>query len=331
MTRRAGKPRQPKLTAPAQSTHGRHLGKDTATSQSGKTRVRRPIKLSLQLPAEIASFFQCVREGVLRAAAAFSNQVEVSFVSYPRLGEGDIPPFQHALEQGVRGIIIAPGHPLQIAPWIKRALRKRVAVVCVVTDAPGTARLTAVTPDHYASGSLVGELLHRILPQGGRLAVITGELATFDHAEKLRGLLAGLQMGGGRVVISSVFEAHDDLSLAYQQTRELLRHNHKIDAVYVSTANSMGVIEAAREVDPGGRVAIVTTDLFPDLVPFIRSGRVLATVHQRPVTQGRLAFEALYQYLAEDKQPPPVIKLAPNLVLRSNLDISMHSKPWEWE
>src|SRR5260370_34598339 len=111
----------------------------------------------------------------------------------------------------------------------------------------------------------------------------------------------------------------------------MVRNNEKIDVCYVSAANWMGVVEAAREVDPGGRVAIVTTDLFPDLVPFIRSGRVLATVHQRPVTQGRLAFETLYQYLAEDKQPPPVIKLAPNLIMRSNLDISMDSKPWEWE
>lgn len=56
-------------------------------------------------------------------------------------------------------------------------------------------------------------------------------------------------------------------------------------------------------------------------MPLIRSGRVLATVHQRPLTQGRLAFQSLYQFLVEGTCPIPKIRVAPHVVMGSNLDL----------
>ena len=57
------------------------------------------------------------------------------------------------------------------------------------------------------------------------------------------------------------------------------------------------------------------------LVPLIRSGRVLATIHQRPLTQGRMAFQALYKFLVEGQCPLPRIRVAPHIVMNSNLDL----------
>jgi LacI family transcriptional regulator len=66
---------------------------------------------------------------------------------------------------------------------------------------------------------------------------------------------------------------------------------------------------------------VVTTDLFPALVPRIRKGHVAATIYQRPVSQGRLALQALYQFLLNGTKPPARIKVVPHVVMRSNLDL----------
>jgi len=92
-------------------------------------------------------------------------------------------------------------------------------------------------------------------------------------------------------------------------------------ALYVTTANSLPVIEAIANNGRADRITAVTTDLFPALLPLIRSGRVLATIYQRPQTQGRLAFQSLYQFLLERKYPAATIKVAPHIVMRSNLDL----------
>jgi len=270
-----------------------------------------------------------VRSGIRNASGPFETGVDLCFRNHPVLGEGDAELLQEALEDGSKGIIIAPGHPAQLKGWIRKAAQKRIPVVCVATDAPGTERLTAVSADPLTSGAIVAELLCRMVPGKGTVAVLTGDLSTCDHSEKVRGFESSLALADGRLKVSAVIESHDDENAAYSQVRELLLHDRRLLAIYVSTANSLGVIRAVDEIDPERRLAVITTDLFPQLVPLLRSGKVLATINQRPQTQGRVAFEALYHFLVEGKCPPARIKLNPHIVMRSNLDLFVERAPGE--
>jgi LacI family transcriptional regulator len=281
----------------------------------------RQVRLSVNLPAKIASFFDSVRAGIIEASGPFEAGVALCFRSHPTLGEADEALFEQALADESKGIIIAPGHPATLKPWIHRAGQRGVPVVCVATDAPGTDRLTCVSADPFISGGLVGELLSRMAPSPGAVAVMTGDLSTFDHAEKVRGFKNSLHSIGSPLVLSTVLESHDDENAAYEQTRDLVEKERQLKAIYVSTANSIGVIRALEELDPECRLAVITTDLFPQIVPFVKSGRILATIHQRPEAQGRLSFEALYNFLVEGKRPPTRINLNPHVVMRSNLDL----------
>jgi len=279
----------------------------------------RQVRLSVNLPAKIASFFESVREGIIEASGPFAAAVELCFRSHPALGEADEVLFQEALEDESKGIIISPGHPAKLKSWIHQAAKRRIPVVCVATDAPGTDRLTCVSADPFISGGMVGELLSRMAPGSGTVAVLTGDLSTFDHSEKLRGFKNSLASINSSLALSAVLESHDDESAAYEQARRLVLHERQLKAIYVSTANSVGVVRALEELDPECRLALITTDLFPQMVPFIKSGRILATIHQRPVAQGKLSFEALYRFLVEGKSPQRSIKLNPHVVMRSNL------------
>lgn len=281
----------------------------------------RQIRVSVNLPARIASFFDAVRGGIRDASSPFLAGVDLQFRTHPALGEGDEDLFREALEDSSKGIIIAPGRPSQLKQWIRRAAQRRIPVVCVSTDAPSTERLTAVSADPFVSGALVAEFLHLTVREPGTIGVFTGDLSTIDHAEKVRGFKQSLNSLNGSLRLSGVIETHDDEGAAYSQTRKLLARDRSLRALYVSTANSLTVIQALEEMDPEHRIAVVTTDLFLPLVPFLKSGRILATIYQRPEAQGRMAFEALYKFLAEGKCPPHQIKLNPHIVMRSNLEL----------
>jgi LacI family transcriptional regulator len=69
------------------------------------------------------------------------------------------------------------------------------------------------------------------------------------------------------------------------------------------------------------KIQVVTTDLFPEQVPLIEAGKILATIYQRPFTRGRIALETLLWFLTKKIEPVSTIKLAPHLVLRSNLTL----------
>jgi LacI family transcriptional regulator len=289
---------------------------------------RKQLRIAVHLPQEIALFWDSLREGIREAAAPFAPALQVDFRSYPRLGEGDRPLFEQALREGANGFIIAPGNPVALRACLRKAARRSIPVVCVVTDAPDTQRLTTVSADPFTVGAVAGELLSRYMPLGGRIAFFTGWLGTQDHAEKLRGFEASLKATRGRPVrVAAVVEAHDDPREGYRRALKLLRANRDLNGIYVSTVNSLPVLQAAEQAGRLDSLTIVTTDLFPELVEWIRTGTVAATLYQRPLAQGRLALRALYPYLLDGTCPAPHIAVAPHVVMRANLNLFLQRLP----
>ena len=290
-------------------------------------KLRRKLQISVNLPREIASFFDALREGISEAARPFESTIELRFRSFPKLADGDVEAFSQALEEGASGIIVAPGHPAEIKPWIRRAARDHVPVVCVATDAPGTERLSAISTDPYTGGAMVAEWLANKLSEPTRVLLLTGDLGTVDHAEKRRGFEEFCRDHAPHFTVARVIENHDEPTLAYEQTKAALEEDPTIRAVYVCTANSLPSLRALEESGRIEKTAVVTTDLFPALIPYLRSSKVLATLYQRPITQGRMAFQALYQFLVEGTCPPLRHRLPPHIVLRSNLELFLEMMP----
>ncbi len=309
---------------------------------------RKTLKISVHLPRELALFWDSLREGIREAAAMFEPTLHVDFRSYPRLGKGDVALFEQALDEGTNGLIIAPGDPAALKTLIRKASQRGIPVACVVTDAPDTPRLTSVSADPFTVGAVAGELLTRFVPQGGPAAFFTGWLSMQDHADKLRGFKASLETAsaaasaaaaggsaggtaaaasggssGSSLSLAAVVEAHDDEREAHKRAMNLLKAHPDLKAIYVSTVNSLPVLRAIEELGRAREreLTVVTTDLFPELVSWIRAGTVVATVYQRPISQGRLALQALYQFLVDGTCPQPRIKVVPHVVMRSNLDL----------
>lgn len=285
-------------------------------------KLNRRLRIAAVLPKEIASFFDPLRAGIQAAAeSTIGPQVTLDFYEYPRLGVGDLGLLESAAVKEYDGILFTPGHPRELAPLIRQITGKGIAMMCVASDAPESERTASVSVDAYTSGALAAELLSHKLHLPSRVATITGELATFDHAEKLRGFAANLAMLAPHLTLLPVVESHESPEDAYRQTTALLKSKARPDGIYISTANSMPVLQALDEQKLLGRVQVITTDLFHELVPMIDAGKVLATLYQRPYAQGKLAFETLLSYLMEKGKPARTHRLAPHIIFRSNLSL----------
>jgi LacI family transcriptional regulator len=107
---------------------------------------KRPLKVSVNLPSEIALYWDAVREGIQEEANAFAVAgVEVEFRSFPRLACGERKAFEEAMNASVDGIILATGRPEELRLAVRDAARQRIPVVTVSTDSPKTARLAVVS------------------------------------------------------------------------------------------------------------------------------------------------------------------------------------------
>jgi LacI family transcriptional regulator len=201
-------------------------------------------RIAVQLPRRIALFWDALREGIREAAALAGGAIEVEFQSYPRLGEDDVPLFERALADGVDGLIIAPGDPAALAPHLDDAARRGIPVVCVVTDAPASPRLTSVSADPFTVGALAGELLGRFLSGGGDVGFFTGWLGTQDHAQKFHGFVSSVSRINPALTLGPIVEARDEEE-AERRAREVLLAYPRLKGLYISTSNSMPIVRAA--------------------------------------------------------------------------------------
>ena len=279
---------------------------------------RRQLRISVNTLKGTTSFWAEVRTGISKEAQVHST--EVAFRTYPHLGEGEAEAFDEAVKSGVNGIISFPSRPQQMRTWMRRAVRAQIPVVCVATDAPNTGRLAVVSIDTQVSGSLAADLLGRLLQGKGKVAVTLSDLEIHEHAEKCRTFEETLQKYYPAMQLTHTIEEHDIESEAYDKCRQLFAAHPDLAGIYVTTEASIPVIEAARDAGILARLAMITTDVFPALVDRIRRNEVLATIDQRPFTQGRLAFRVLHQFLVEGTCPRCQVALSPHLVMRGNLD-----------
>jgi len=285
-------------------------------------KLNRKLRIAAVLPREIAEFFDPLRAGIRAAAEeAQGTQVTLDFHEHPRLGRGDLEVLEKVSKNEYDGILFTPGRPREMAHVIQSLSEKGTSMFCVASDAPNSRRIASVTVDAHASGAMAAELLSLKLQIPSRVTMITGELTIFDHAEKLRGFAATLAMLAPHLTFQPVVESHESPQDAYRQTIALLKSRARPDALYLSTANSLPVFRALEEQKMLGRISVVATDFFHELVPLLESGKVFATLYQRPYSQGKIAFETLLGHLMAKDKPVITQRLAPHIIFRSNLSL----------
>lgn len=289
---------------------------------------RKHFRVSVNTLIGTTSFWDEVRGGIQDAARALGiDNVELDFRTIPLLGDSDEEAFLAAIKAESDGIIIFPSRPKSLGDWMRRASRAKVPVVCVSTDAPDTGRVAVVSIDTLASGALAADLVGRFCSGKGKVAATLSALSINEHAEKISAFRSTLASLHPQMKFLETIEDHDVESEAYDKCRRLFAAHADLSAMYITTEASIPVVEAARDAGIAGQLSIIATDLFPKLVDELRSGNVAATIYQRPRTQGRFAFQVLYDYLIEGRCGRPQITLAPHLVMRGNLEFFLAWHP----
>jgi LacI family transcriptional regulator len=294
---------------------------------------KRTLRISVNTLSGTTSFWDELRAGIEYEKNLLDiENVTLEFRTYSKLGGDELSAFEAALEAGVDGIIAFPSNAEKLMSLMRQAGRSKTAVVFVSTDAPGTGRLAVVSIDTMASGSLAADLMGRLIGGKGSVAVTLFDSSITEHAQKYDAFRSTMQKLHRNVVVHTPIEDHGDDTLAYNNCVALIREKRDLTGIYVSTEESMPVIRALRDHGLAGRITVITTDLFPALAESIRKGEVAATIHQRPRTQGRMAFRVLHDFLVEGGCPSQQTTFAPHLVMHGNLDffqqrVSIESAP----
>ena len=292
---------------------------------------RANVKIGVCIPREPRFFYDQLRNGILDESHRFEPLgVEVLYRPIDKLGVGECERMKEMLQAGVNALIITPGDPHCMRPLIDEAEAGNIRVVCVASDAPGSSRSSVVCVDPDLGGRLAAEMEARFVGPGAKAAVITGMLRTEDHRRKTEGFCTMFPQycEGGSVV--EVIENHEDADESFQKCLDLLGRCPGIAGLYVNTALCLPVCYALRARGLAGKVRLIATDLFEEMVPFFEKQTIHASIYQRPYVQGQTAVRLITEHALHGRSVPTAYHLNPAIVMRSNLYLfreTRHLKP----
>jgi LacI family transcriptional regulator len=175
--------------------------------------------------------------------------------------------------------------------------------------------------DPELNGRLAAELMAKFVQPASEVAVITGMLSTEEHRLKAEGFCAGFKKDcpGGKTV--AVLEAHESEKESYRKTCELLAGHPQLRGIYVSTVNCLPVCRALQDNQRADQIQLITTDLFPEMVPHLKRGTIRASIYQDPYRQGQNAVRLLVDHLLNGVPISRSNYLNPGIVLKTNVHL----------
>ncbi|WP_437656931.1 substrate-binding domain-containing protein [Sorangium sp. So ce1182] len=277
---------------------------------------------------EATTYWQNVRAGAVTAGRTLGIDVEY------RIGEGgrgegsQIDLLDEAIRRRMSGIVIAPSNPESAEEGFRRAEEANIPVIVIDRlPIPGTRAPLFIGTDNVASGRLAAEVMKRLLPGGGAVAVL-GAVGLARNVRERVESFRDAALGSNFAVLPTM--ACDwDLEAATKLAMATIGGRPDVTGAFGAAADhgqSLG--RSARALGRSGELKIVGFDLLAGTVALLRQGVIHATIVQREYDMGFRAVETMHRMIARGIAPT-VAELPPSRILHIGVDcVTLEPTPW---
>lgn len=222
------------------------------------------------------------------------------------------------LTRGVKGIAISPVDAKNQTPLLDDVAKKAL-LITQDSDAPDSQRACYVGTNNVAAGEQAGELVKKVLPDGGKIMVFVGTLDAQNAHDRYAGLKKALE--GSKVTIIDVRTDDTDRVRAQSNVQDtIVKYPDIAGLVGLWSYNGPAILNAVRSAKQEGKIKIVCFDEEDQTLAGIKSGDIYATVVQQPFEFGRQAIELMAKVIRGDKSAIPASKqiFVPTLAIQKD-------------
>lgn len=220
------------------------------------------------------------------------------------------------------GVILAPLFEKESLQFIKKLDAKKIPYIFIDGVIPGQKNLSYIGPDLKGSGHVAGRLMNSILMESDDILILNFvkglENSHINIIEKgFREFFNSFgRIGKGKIntlTIPSIEES--------EITRELTKyyiHNPGTKGVFVtnSRAHIIARYHALHELS----IQVIGFDMLSENVLEMKRGNIAYLISQRPISQGKMAVKALFNFFVHKKSPARIQYLPLDIIIKENID-----------
>lgn len=211
------------------------------------------------------------------------------------------------ITQQVDAIIIIPGDSRALVPPLKRALDANIQVIDMLTPldpkAMGDAGIDIgyYGPDDREATKLVGDVLAKKLGPGGKVVVLEGAPGVENAVNRKQGFIDAIEEG--KLVLLASQTAYWETEQANTVFTNMLAAHPDVQGVMAANDSmAIGAIKAIEAAGKTGQIQVVGFDNLDAVQPFLKDGKLLATLDMFAAQQAVKAIDLALASL-ETKTP----------------------------
>jgi ribose transport system substrate-binding protein len=233
------------------------------------------------------------------------------------------------IQKKVDAIGISVNDPTALKDVIDKAVEAGIVVSTWDSDSPDSKRLFYLGTDNYGGGFKCGEIMKGLLPDGGKVAILTGVIGAFNLEERIRGFKEATK--DTKIEVVDILAGEDDVNKSVEVVNTYtLANKDKFDAWFFDGGWPLFVpIDALEPVKnfPG---KVISFDTFPPMLLFVKEGVVDVLVGQDFAKMGAGSVEMLYKVVTESAEYPEINDSGQEIVDASNIDEVIAVKGTSW-
>jgi len=194
------------------------------------------------------------------------------------------------------GILIAPGRPDTLTPYINAAVEAGIPVICLDTDAPppDCKRIAYFGTDNYNAGRRGAEILAGLIGGKGKVA-ISSRPGQWNLDERVRGYKEYFTEKAPGVAVVQVIDDKTEKAEGEKQATALLsRYPDLAGFAGVNAVSGLGIAAALKSLDKAGKVKVVAMDGDTGILDLIADGVIDASIAQRQYWMSYIGIAYLY-------------------------------------
>ena len=276
-------------------------------------------------------FFQTMEAGIKEQAGSSSANVTIQAANSITDTSGQADKLAGLAGQDYKCFIVNPISGTNLVQGIAQIAAKGVPIVNidspVEADAAKAANAkiaTYIGTDNVEAGKLAGQQMAKLLPQGGKVALVGGISGDVTSNARLEGFKQGIP---GNVNIVQTVAADWDRQTALTKATDILRANPDLKGFFVANDDmGLGVVRAVANAGKAGSVKVISVDGNKDAFESIKAGQLDATVAQYPYVIGAMGLEACQAAMA-GKTLPASVKAPVQVVTKDNVAGALAKAP----
>lgn len=249
-------------------------------------------------------FWQAVKQGSEKAAADFNVTITFEGPETEAMVDKQVEMFQTALDKKPAAICLAAVDSKAFIPLLEKAKAAGIPVIGFDSGVDSDIPVATAATDNVAAAAAAADHMAELIGGSGEVAIIAHDQTSRTGIDRVEGFTKQIKTKYPNITIVDTQYGGGDQLKSTDIAKAIIQAHPNLKGFFGANEGSIiGVLNAAKELNMGGKLVIIGYDSGKQQKDAIRSGLEAGAITQDPIGIGYKCVEAAVKAMKGESLP----------------------------